>query len=129
VLEQLRTILVVEDESGIRSLVRSILESQGYAIIEAESGAKALELWPEQGRRIELLLSDIMMPGGVSGLDLARNLIAQKPGLKIVFTSAYSADVFQHELGAIGKHSFLQKPYYPHELIKMIREALNGAGE
>src|SRR5207249_1193204 len=86
------TILVVEDEQPVRELVCSFLQTHGYKILAAESGARALEVWREHSNEIGLLLTDVVMPGQLSGRELAERLRAGKPSLRVIFTSGYSAD-------------------------------------
>jgi signal transduction histidine kinase len=80
------TILVVEDEPALRELVVKILEMCGYHIIEAASGVEALEVWAKHKGEIDLLLTDMVMPGGVSGRQLGERLTAEEPGLKVIYT-------------------------------------------
>lgn len=121
------TILVVEDETPLRELVQEILEKKGYTVIEAATGAQALKLWARHKDKIDLLLTDLMMPEGVSGRELAKKLAAEKPALKIIYTSGYSLEVvntgFVYEEGV----NFLQKPYEPETLARIVRNCLDRA--
>lgn len=119
------TLLVVEDESPVRELVCRLLQEHGYKVLAAESGVRALEVWQQHKHEIALLLTDVVMPDQVSGRELAEKLWAERPGLKVVFTSGYSADV-------VGKYwvlrhgfNYVQKPYHPRELARAIRECLD----
>lgn len=105
------TILLVEDEAAVRKLVRKLLEVIGCVVVEAVSGREALELWPAIRDRISLVVSDIVMPGGVSGWDLAKELHRRHPDLGILLTSGYSDLPVDHGLGGIRQIEFLQKPY------------------
>src|ERR1035441_2956508 len=87
------TILVVEDEAPVRELVCSLLAGRGYQILQAESGAKALQVWRENKDRIDLLPTHLGMPNQMNGRELAEKLRAERPNLKVIFTSGYSADV------------------------------------
>lgn len=105
------TILLVEDEAAVRKLVRKLLEVIGCVVVEAVSGREALELWPALRDRVSLVVSDIVMPDGVSGWDLAKELHRRHPDLGILLTSGYSELPVDHGLGGIRQIEFLQKPY------------------
>lgn len=115
------TILLVEDEMAVRKLVRKLLEVLGCAVIEAVSGREALDLWPGIRDRVNLVVSDIVMPEGVSGWDLARELHHRHPDLGILLTSGYSDLPEDHGLGGISRIGFLQKPYG----VNTLRESLS----
>ncbi|HSH95264.1 MAG TPA: PAS domain S-box protein [Roseimicrobium sp.] len=119
------TILIVEDESSVRELARSVLESYGYTVLEAASGPAALQVWSHHKHKLQLVLTDIMMPEGITGLDLGDRLRAESPSLKIVYTSGYSAEMAGR--GVVFKEglNFLQKPYRPKHLAEAIRRALD----
>jgi signal transduction histidine kinase len=105
------TILLVEDENAVRKLVRKLLEVLGCNVIEAVSGREALKLWPEIRDQVSLVVSDIVMPEGVSGWDLARELHHCHPDLAILLTSGHGDLPQDHGLGGIPRIGFLQKPY------------------
>src|SRR5205823_5582162 len=86
-------ILLVEDDDGVRAITRRILGNLGYKIYEAESAKQAFDVWREHRHEIALLLSDVVMPGGMSGRELADQLRAEKPSLKVVLMSGYSPDI------------------------------------
>ncbi|MEZ5291994.1 MAG: PAS domain S-box protein [Vicinamibacterales bacterium] len=117
------TILVAEDERSVRMLMCAILERRGYTVIEASSGVEALALWKAHGSAVSLLLTDLVMPDGVSGQDLARQLRADRPDLRVVFSSGYSAEIAGREL-AEAEH-FLQKPFTTDVLLQMVRQVLD----
>jgi signal transduction histidine kinase/ActR/RegA family two-component response regulator len=119
------TILIVEDEPVLREMAREILEDCGYKILEASSGKEALEVWNRRTGQIDLLLTDMVMPEGVSGVNLAEKLLAGQPGLKIIFTSGYTANEVSPELLAKTRASFLQKPYAHRDLAKIVRDCLD----
>jgi signal transduction histidine kinase len=119
------TILLVEDETSIRGLAHNILLRLGYRVIEAESGVTALDIWRKRRNQIDLILTDIVMPGGVSGLDLAKALRAEHPSLRVIYTSGYSADIMGKNFELREGINFLQKPYPPHKLAQTVRAALN----
>ena len=92
------TILIVEDEPVLREMARDILEECGYRILEASSGREALDVWNQRANEIDLLLTDMVMPEGISGVELAERLLAGQPGLKVVFTSGYTANEVNPEM-------------------------------
>ena len=126
VLEGSETILLVEDERAVRLLARQILEHFGYRVIEADSGPSALPLWQQHRDQIDLLLTDMVMPGGLGGRQLAERLRQDKGGLKIVFSSGYSQEALEASLTASQDTRFLQKPYSPQTLARTIRACLDG---
>jgi len=87
------TILIVEDDESVRSLTRRLLEGFGYRTWEASSGREALAQWRERAGEIDLLLTDMVMPEGVTGRELAEQMRTQRPSLKVLFISGYSPDV------------------------------------
>jgi CheY-like chemotaxis protein len=120
------TVLVVEDEVGVRRLVTQSLRLLGYAVFEAENGRSAMAMWRERHGEFDLLFSDMVMPGGMTGLDLAQTLRQEKPGLKVIISSGYSAEIGgQSKLEADGI-AYLQKPYRVELLSRAVRDCLNG---
>lgn len=119
-----RTIFVVEDEPTLRALVRRVLERGGYEVIEASSGLAALELWKENKTHVDLLLTDMVMPDGLSGRQLAEKLKADNPNLKVVFTTGYSPDLIGKDFTLREGVNFLQKPYPPQKLVQTVRNGL-----
>jgi len=119
------TILVVEDEAELRRLVKRILNHLGYQVFDAGDGKDALEIWRRQRDNIQLLLTDLVLPDGVSGKDIAREMLAQKPGLKVVYASGYSADAAGPDLALQEGVNFLAKPYLAHKLAEIVRNRLD----
>jgi signal transduction histidine kinase/CheY-like chemotaxis protein/HAMP domain-containing protein len=119
-------ILVVEDEPVLRELARAILESCGYEVLEAGSGPEALVVWTEHGPGIDLVLTDMVMPDGMSGLDLAQRLVQDRPTLPLIFASGYSMEEMDTSLFQKGS-VYLQKPYTHFSLAKAVRDALDTA--
>jgi signal transduction histidine kinase/ActR/RegA family two-component response regulator len=119
------TILIVEDEPVLREMACDILTTCGYEVLEALSGKDALNVWDKNTRRIDLLLTDMRMPEGVSGVELAEKLLAAQPGLKIIFTSGYTANEISPEVITRTRAHFLQKPYSHASLAKAIRDCLD----
>ena len=101
-----------------------ILNDYKYQVLEAGTGTEAVQVWEEHQGNIDLLLTDMVMPEGMSGRQLAADLKKRKPGLKIIYTSGYSADDMGGEL-ALPDSRFLQKPYPPPLLAKTVRECLD----
>jgi signal transduction histidine kinase len=118
------TILLIEDEAPLRALDRSILEGYGYEVVEADCAGAAIERWREHRNRISLVLTDIVIPGGANGPDLARQFHAEKPSLRIIFSSGYSVDVVEKDFELREGVNFLQKPYSPHRLAQAVRDVL-----
>jgi CheY-like chemotaxis protein len=121
----IETVLLVEDESLVRELVCSLLETRGYKILQAESGARALELWKQTTEKIDLVLTDLVMPDRMNGRELAEALWGEQPKLKVIFTSGYSADVVGKDFVLRTGLNYLQKPYHPHKLLKAVRDCLD----
>jgi two-component system cell cycle sensor histidine kinase/response regulator CckA len=119
------TILVVEDEHALRQLVTYLLRQHGYNVIEARSGREALQLWRQHDREIDLLLTDIVMPEGISGVDLTEELQSEKPSLKVIYTSGYSQDVAGQRVVLEEGVNFLPKPYHPPKLAQIVRDRLD----
>ncbi len=116
-------ILLVEDEAGVRRLARQVLEAAGYTVLEAQDGREALALFERDGTAVDLLLTDVIMPG-MSGRELVDRLSANRPALKVLFISGYTDD-------RLGRHGvlepgvlFLAKPFGPAELLRRIQEAI-----
>jgi len=119
------TILVVEDEPALRRLVSNLLERRGYTPLLAESGVAALEVWRAHKDKIQLLLTDMVMPDGMTGRDLAERLKAERPHLKVIYTSGYSRDILGKEPALVEGVNFLQKPYDPRKLAEIVRNYLD----
>jgi PAS domain S-box-containing protein len=120
------TVLVVEDEIALRELVCSVLIGHGYNILQAETGVKALEVWAQNKDKIDLLLTDLVMPDRLNGRELAEQLRAEEPKLKVIFTSGYSADVVGKDFVSQHGLHYLQKPYDPQKLALTVRNCLDG---
>jgi two-component system, cell cycle sensor histidine kinase and response regulator CckA len=119
-----RIIFVVEDEPTLRALVRRVLERGGYEVIEAASGLAALELWKTNKIQVDLLLTDMVMPDGISGRQLAEQLKIDNPQLKVIYTTGYSPDLMGKDVTLKEGVNFLQKPYPPQKLVETVRNGL-----
>ena len=119
------TILVVEDEAPVRELVCDLLSGYGYQILQARSGPEALQVWQECKGRIDLLLTDLVMPEQMNGRELAEKLWAEQPHLRVIFTSGYSAEVVGKDFVLCRGLNYLQKPYHPQRLALAVRDCLD----
>jgi signal transduction histidine kinase/CheY-like chemotaxis protein len=119
------TILLVEDELFLRQLTASCLRKLGYTVLEAGNGAEALAVWQEHHQRIALLLTDMKMPGQMTGLDLALRFKNEKGSLKVISASGYSAELEDSPLTAGQEITFLPKPFTPAALAKIVRLCLD----
>jgi PAS domain S-box-containing protein len=117
------TILLVEDEPAVRALVRDILTGYGYTVLEAASGAEALAFFEGDGSRIDLLLTDVVMPS-MSGKTLAGRLTAARPDLDVLFMSGYTDDVIGRHGVLDSKLAYIQKPFTPEQLARKVRDVL-----
>jgi signal transduction histidine kinase/ActR/RegA family two-component response regulator len=119
------TILLVEDDPALRSSVRKALSKLGYRILEAPTGAKALEVWKQNCGEVRLLLTDLVMPDGMTGKDLALMLMVEAPDLKVIYMSGYSAEVVGREFTLTEGVNFLSKPFQGSKLVQIVRERLD----
>jgi PAS domain S-box-containing protein len=119
------TILMVEDELAVRKSAVMVLERQGYRVIEAADGVEALRVWEEQGAAVDLVLTDMVMPEGLSGRDLSTRLQEGHPGLRVIFTSGYSVEMAGKELHLSRGENFIQKPFTPEQLLGIVRRSLD----
>ena len=121
------TILLVEDESSLRQMLREVLERHGYRVYIADSAQSALAVWSKQRDRIALVLTDMVMPGGTSGWELGQRLESEKPGLKVIYSTGYTDEMLGAASALRGTPIFLEKPYYPGELLRTLRACLDAA--
>jgi DNA-binding NtrC family response regulator len=120
------TILIVEDEVTVRNLVTRFLTLSGYQVLAAEEPRAALTIWSENKDKVALLLTDVILPGALSGRALALRLQAERPALKVLYTSGYSADSLNADGTLDDNIHFLQKPYCPEQLLDAVRAMLAG---
>jgi two-component system, cell cycle sensor histidine kinase and response regulator CckA len=118
------TILVVEDEPLLRDWVKQVLQEHTYRVIEAGTGVEALRVWDAHNGKIDLLLTDMVMPEGMTGRDLARQLKARAPELRIIYTSGYSPDINAKD-SELPDIPFLAKPYAAPQLTQLVRDSLD----
>ena len=117
------TILLVEDEEGLRQLNARGLASRGYTVLEAANGVEAIEILERHGGKVDLVVSDVVMPE-MDGPTLLRELRSRDPSLKIIFVSGYAEDAFQKHLPADGQFAFLAKPFTLKQLVNEVKETL-----
>jgi two-component system cell cycle sensor histidine kinase/response regulator CckA len=117
------TILLVEDEEGLRALNARGLSSRGYTVIEAGNGVEALAELDRQGGQIDLVVSDVVMPE-MDGPTLMKELRRRSPGVKIIFVSGYAEDAFEKNLSDANEFEFLSKPFTLKQLVTKVKEAM-----
>lgn len=120
-----RTILVVQEEAAVAGLVHRVLESEGYKVLEATDGLVAMQVWNDHRAQIDLMVADVRMPHGMSGVELADNLWALKPDLKVIYTSGDGPDTVDPEVLCGRNAMFLAKPYPNTTLVQSVRSSLN----
>jgi CheY-like chemotaxis protein len=121
--KELETILVVEDEAGIRALVRKILRRQGYTVLEASNGEEAMKLCQEHTGKIDLLITDVMMPK-MGGRELADALKEHCRALKVLYVSGYTDDAAIYSGDFPPGTAFLQKPFTLGSLLEKVKDVL-----
>jgi CheY-like chemotaxis protein len=119
------TILLAEDEVALRAVVRTALSRLGYRVLEAANGPAALAVWQQHRDEIHLLLTDLVMPGEMSGKELAGQLLQQNPKLKVIYASGYSVEVAGKDLLLEDGVNFLAKPFQTSKLAQTIRRRLD----
>ncbi len=119
------TILLVEDDPALRETVRIALTNYGYRVLQASTGDEALAVWQQHRAEIRLLLTDLVMPGGMTGIELAAKLLSQAPGLKVIYASGYTAEVASKDFPLEAGVNFLQKPFDRLKLMQVVRDRLD----
>jgi PAS domain S-box-containing protein len=119
------TILLVEDEWAVRMSTRLVLERHGYKVLEAVDAQEALKLWQEHRKTVALLLTDMVMPGELGGRELGRRLVLDRPALKVIFASGYSADIAGRDFQLHPGQAFMQKPFVTEQLLELVRHCLD----
>jgi two-component system cell cycle sensor histidine kinase/response regulator CckA len=120
------TVLVVEDEVAVRELASSALQKRGYQVLKAANGPEAVGIWERSTTPVHLLLTDMIMPCGMSGGDLAKILQERNPKLKVIYTSGYSPEILKKDSMFLHGINFLPKPYDFATLLKSVRICLEG---
>lgn len=122
------TLLVVEDNDDVRRLGVSALQSLGYRVFEAADGSSALRLLAgADDPRIDLLFTDVVLPGGMSGRSLAEEIIARRPGLPVLFTSGYTRKAIAQQGSLAPGARIIAKPYTLESLATHVRQAIDSA--
>ncbi len=119
------TILVVEDEPSLCALIHTVLTGHGYRVIEASNGESALNVWEKHRGEIQLLLTDMVLPDGMNGKELARRLRLENPRLKVIYASGYSVEVAGKDLALQEGVNFMSKPFQIHKLTQTVRNCLD----
>jgi PAS domain S-box-containing protein len=119
------TILLAEDDPSLRVSVRKALSQLGYRILEAPTGVKALEVWRENRDEIRLLLTDLVMPDGMTGKNLAQRILQENPKLQVIYMSGYSAEVVGKDFSLKEGVNFLTKPFQASKLAQTVRDSLD----
>lgn len=118
------TILVVDDEETVRRFSSRVLQKHGFDVVAASTPAEALAAADARRNAIDLLLTDVMMPG-MNGRQLAELLLARRPLLRVLFMSGYAEDVLATNVGLVPGAAFLGKPFKPKALVSKVREVLD----
>jgi two-component system cell cycle sensor histidine kinase/response regulator CckA len=120
-------VMLVEDDEHVRALARIILQASGYRVLEAEDGPKAISTWRSFEGSIDLLLTDMVMPGGLSGRDVAELFSEDWPEAKVLYSSGYSVDLFGDDLRLKEGLNYLPKPYFAEQLKVAVARARTGS--
>ncbi len=116
------TVLLVEDDAGVRTLTRDILERNGFLVMDAETGRDAIALWNADPARIDVVVADLVLAGDLTGTDVAHQLRSDKPGIAVIYMSGFvTADDDQFPLDGA---TFLSKPFAPSALVRAVRDSL-----
>jgi nitrogen-specific signal transduction histidine kinase/ActR/RegA family two-component response regulator len=120
---QSRTIFVVEDEAQLREMASTILKRLGHQVVVAQNGPEALSLWSQHRGKIDLLFTDMMMPGGMTGRELADRLLSEEPRLRVIYSTGYSMDLFSSGIKLVEGVNCLLKPYNATTLVRAVKKA------
>lgn len=123
-----RTILLAEDEAMVRELARATLQRAGYRVFEANDGHEALQLWRQHRSEIDLLLTDMVMPNGMTGCELSQRLLVDQPNLPVIYSSGYSIELTAPGFNENERLVFLPKPYLTGQLLTVVDRCLRKAG-
>jgi PAS domain S-box-containing protein len=120
------TVLLVEDDATVRKLMRSALAGHGYRVVEAADGDEALRVWQDHPEGFALLVTDLVMPGSTTGIQLSRRLREADSKLKVIYTSGYSPEIAGREIELRSGENFIQKPFKRGDFLETIRRCLDG---
>jgi CheY-like chemotaxis protein len=121
------TILVVEDDAFLGDAARRTLSEHGYRVLGAANGKEAIEVWQQSCGAIDLILTDVVLPGGISGKDLGEQLLRENPKLKVIYASGHSAEVAAKGLALEEGVNFLGKPFQAYKLAQTVRRTLDAS--
>ena len=121
-----KTILVVEDEPDLLEIVEELLMMGGFKVLRASSAASALQVWEQKSAEIDLVLTDITLPDGTTGVVLGDKLRIANQFLRIIYTSGHCAETAAMRYALPAGANFLQKPFHPKVLLETVRKCLNG---
>ena len=119
-----KTILLVEDNESLRAMAAACLARSGYQVLEAADADAACELWFQHGDRVDLLFTDVLLPGSLDGGDLARRFKAQRPELKVLFSTGYNREMAGLTSDWLAREKCLSKPFDPRRLVETVSEVL-----
>ena len=119
------TILIAEDDPALRRLAARILRNLGYEVLDAGSGVEAIAVWEQHRKKVDLLVTDLVMPDGLTGRELAKQMATREAGLKVIYSSGYSPELRDTAFIFREGHNFLQKPYPPAKLAETVRRCLD----
>ncbi len=123
--ENSETVLLVEDEDTVRTLTRKVLQAEGYTVLEANRAGLAMEVLLDRSQRVDLLLTDVIMPG-MSGTRLAREAVESRSDLKVLFMSGHNEEMLSRREGLEVSTNLLRKPFTPDQLSTAVRDTLDG---
>lgn len=118
------TVLVIEDDNGVRNILREMLERSGYSVMEASDGQEGVDVYRSHGKGIHLIISDVIMPRK-NGRQVYDEIKELNSSAKVLFMSGYSADILDNKIIMENGHNFITKPMRPQELLGKIREILD----
>jgi two-component system, cell cycle sensor histidine kinase and response regulator CckA len=121
------TILLVDDEEQVRKLAAVVLGKHGYRVLQAATGEEALDVWKCHRTSISVLVTDMVMPGDLSGWELAQQLLDVQPRLGVIYTSGYTVEKAKEVFEITTEIIFIQKPYFGETLAAGVREVLEAA--
>jgi PAS domain S-box-containing protein len=119
------TILVVEDERDLREIITRTLIRQGYRVFQAVDAPGALQIWADYKNQVDLVFTDVIMPGGMNGREMAERIWTEKPKTKVIFSTGYGAEALGKNFKLDPNLNFLQKPYLPDALARIVRRCLD----
>jgi len=119
-----KIVLIVEDEPDLLDLLREVLEMNGYTVLGAGSGRDALAVWENNPAKMDLIITDLTLPHGMTGVALAEKLQTQKPDLKIIYTSGHDRTMVAEKYSMPAAANFLKKPFNPNDLVQLVQAVL-----